>query len=86
MRLIAPLATSFPSLTLCAARSSLFTMAEKLRFDVYPTPELLELIDRWRGQQPGVPSRAEAARRLLTDALEARVKRQPARRQKAAGE
>ena len=83
---LAPLSTSFPSLTLCAARSSLFTMAEKLRFDVYPTPELLELIDRWRGQQPGVPSRAEAARRLLTDALEAKVKRQPARQQKAAGE
>jgi hypothetical protein len=61
-------------------------MAEKLRFDVYPTLELLELLDRWRGQQPGVPSRAEAARRLLTEALEAKVKRQPVRRLKVAAE
>lgn len=59
-------------------------MAERLRFDVYPTPELLELLDQWRGQQPGVPPRAEAARRLLTEALEAKVKRYPARRLKAA--
>jgi hypothetical protein len=61
-------------------------MAQKLRFDVYPTLELLELLDRWRGQQPGVPSRAEAARRLLTEALESKVKRQPVRRLKAAAE
>jgi hypothetical protein len=37
--------------------------------DIYPKPELLEALDRWRGQQPGVPPRAAAARMLMEDGL-----------------
>jgi hypothetical protein len=44
-------------------------MAEKLRFEIYPTPELLRALDRWRGRQDDVPPRAEAARRLLERGL-----------------
>jgi hypothetical protein len=40
-----------------------------LRLELYPTPELLEALDRWRAQQPGIPQRADAGRRLLEEML-----------------
>jgi hypothetical protein len=33
------------------------------------SPELRDRIDAWRGKQPGVPSRADAVRKLLEKAL-----------------
>jgi hypothetical protein len=39
------------------------------RFIFSAPPSLLARIDRWRAQQPGVPTRAEAVRQLLTNAL-----------------
>lgn len=41
----------------------------KQRLDIYPTDDLLRALDRWRAAQPGLPPRAEAARRILTDRL-----------------
>ncbi len=38
---------------------------EKPRFEMRLPPELAEGIDRWRREQPDLPSRAEAARRLI---------------------
>ena len=32
--------------------------------------EMVEAIDRWRGQQPGVPSRSEAIRRMVQHSLD----------------
>jgi hypothetical protein len=64
-------------------------MPDKPRLDIYPPPEMVDALDRWRGRQPGVPTRAEAARRLVEIALEAegvRMAGKPARRQKAAAE
>lgn len=65
-------------------------MPEKLRFDLYPSRELLRRLDRWRIEQPDAPARAEAARRLLDEALRAKEQQAapaPARkRQKAAVE
>jgi hypothetical protein len=29
----------------------------------------LEMVDKWRAQQPGIPSRAEAIRRLVERAI-----------------
>jgi hypothetical protein len=40
------------------------------RFIFSSTPELLRRIDEWRRLQPDLPSRAEAVRRLLKEALE----------------
>lgn len=35
-----------------------------------PMPDsLVEAVDRWRAQQPGIPNRSEAIRRLLEIAL-----------------
>ena len=45
------------------------------RLEVYPSDELQSALDRWRFLQPGVPSRAEAARRLLGLALNAEIER-----------
>ena len=51
-------------------------MAKKpARFEVYPTPGLVEAIDRWRAKQDGLPPRADAARRLLVIALTAEGER-----------
>jgi hypothetical protein len=64
-------------------------MAQKLRLDVYPTPDLLDAINRWRGKQPDIPPLATAVRRLVESALLAegiRVAGKSARRQKAAAE
>jgi hypothetical protein len=33
-------------------------------------PELLEQIDRWRREQPDLPTRPEAIRRLVVNALQ----------------
>ncbi len=32
--------------------------------------EMVEAIDRWRGRQPGVPSRSEAIRRMIQNSLD----------------
>lgn len=42
------------------------------RFGMVVEPEFLEKIDHWRRQQPDLPSRAEAIRRLVKQALEQR--------------
>jgi hypothetical protein len=44
----------------------------RLRLDLYPSPELIEALDRLRAQTPGLPSRAEAARGLLEEGLKTR--------------
>jgi len=36
-----------------------------IRFEIRLQPELSIKIDEWRRQQPDLPSRAEAARRLI---------------------
>jgi hypothetical protein len=41
------------------------------RFIFSAEPSLLARIDKWRARQPGLPSRAEAVRRLILNALEA---------------
>jgi hypothetical protein len=41
------------------------------RFIFSAEPSLLARIDKWRARQPGLPSRAEAVRRLILKALEA---------------
>lgn len=40
------------------------------RFIFSAEPSLIAKIDKWRAKQPGVPTRAEAVRRLITRALE----------------
>jgi hypothetical protein len=40
------------------------------RFEIRMDPELVERIDRWRSRQPGVPTRAEAIRRLVESMLQ----------------
>ena len=45
---------------------------EKLkRFEMLAPPEWLAAVDRWRALQPGIPSRAEAIRRLVEKGLTA---------------
>jgi hypothetical protein len=41
------------------------------RFELRLPPELSDEIDRWRRDQPDLPPRAEAARRLIELGLEA---------------
>ncbi len=41
------------------------------RFELRLPPELGDEIDQWRRQQPDLPSRAEAARRLIEAGLKA---------------
>jgi uncharacterized protein YfbU (UPF0304 family) len=43
------------------------------RFEMRLDEELLERVDGWRASQPDIPSRSEAARRLISSALEART-------------
>jgi metal-responsive CopG/Arc/MetJ family transcriptional regulator len=40
------------------------------RFEMKAPSHWLERIDQWRGKQLGIPSRAEAIRRLVDKALE----------------
>ena len=40
------------------------------RFEMVTPPGWMERIDAWRAKQPGIPSRAEAIRRLVDKALE----------------
>ena len=54
-----------------------------MRFDIYPQPDLLAALDRWRGAQPDVPNRAEAARRVLEEALAAKGYFKAPRKRKA---
>jgi metal-responsive CopG/Arc/MetJ family transcriptional regulator len=49
------------------------------RFEVRLSPELGDEIDDWRRKQQDIPSRAEAARRLIELSLKA-AKEQPAKR------
>ena len=46
-------------------------MAKQIRdrVDFYPLPELRQALDQWRARQPGLPSRAEAVRHILTGFL-----------------
>jgi hypothetical protein len=53
-------------------------MPEKYRLDIYPDRDFLLRVDRWRIEQPDAPTRAEAVRRLVDEALEAKAKQQPA--------
>jgi metal-responsive CopG/Arc/MetJ family transcriptional regulator len=39
------------------------------RFMFSAEPSLLERVDKWRAKQPGLPSRAEAVRRLIVKSL-----------------
>jgi hypothetical protein len=61
-------------------------MTNKRRLEIYPDSELLLRLDRWRIEQPGAPSRAEAARRLLDGALPAAGQVKPARKRQQAAE
>lgn len=40
------------------------------RFIFSAEPSLFAKVDKWRGKQPGVPTRAEAVRRLILKGLE----------------
>jgi hypothetical protein len=42
---------------------------KSFRFIFSAEPSLIAKVDKWRGKQPGVPTRAEAVRRLLLKAL-----------------
>ncbi|HZE53835.1 MAG TPA: YfbU family protein [Bradyrhizobium sp.] len=42
------------------------------RFELRLDPSILERMDGWRGDQPDLPSRAEAVRRLIEEGLSAR--------------
>ena len=42
---------------------------ETERFAMFMSPELIAAVDEWRRKQPDLPSRAEAVRRLLQQAL-----------------
>jgi len=41
------------------------------RFEMVTPPGWMESIDEWRSKQPGIPSRAEAIRRLVEKGLKA---------------
>lgn len=40
------------------------------RFIFSSEPSLLAKVDKWRAKQPGVPTRAEAVRRLILKGLQ----------------
>lgn len=51
--------------------------ADKMqRMQLVIQPALIEDIDRWRGQQPGVPNRSEAVRNLISIALQAEAEKE----------
>lgn len=41
-----------------------------MRRQIIIDDELIELLDRWRAQQPGIPSRSQAIRELLRRQLD----------------
>lgn len=41
-----------------------------VRFEMRANQKWIEAVDAWRAQQPGIPSRAEAIRRLVDMGLE----------------
>lgn len=43
---------------------------KSVRFIFSAEPSLIEKVDKWRGKQPGVPTRAEAVRRLILKGLQ----------------
>lgn len=44
----------------------LFGMSTKSdRFEMRVPPDLIEKVDEWRAQQPGIPSRASAIRHMI---------------------
>jgi len=47
------------------AYSASMAIQKPTRLDIYPHPELVSALDRWRRDQPDLPPRAEAARRLI---------------------
>jgi metal-responsive CopG/Arc/MetJ family transcriptional regulator len=47
------------------------------RLNVIVPAEWVDLVDRWRSHQPGLPNRSEAIRRLVSQALEAEAKGKP---------
>lgn len=51
-----------------------------LRFEIRLSPQLSDKIDRWRRRQPDVPSRAEAARRLIDLGIDASPAPSPPRK------
>jgi hypothetical protein len=55
-------------------------MGNRERLDIKPLPELRQAIDRWRAGQPGVPSRAAAARMILEQALGVGAVKPPVKR------
>jgi hypothetical protein len=58
----------------------------RLRFELHPEPDLVEAVDRFRAQTPGLPSRAEAGRMLIEEALKARELLKPEKSKRASGE
>ena len=47
------------------------------RLNLLVPGEWVDLVDRWRSHQPGLPNRSEAIRRLVSQALEAEAKGKP---------
>lgn len=43
---------------------------KSVRFIFSAEPSLLAKVDKWRAKQPGLPSRAEAVRRLILKGLQ----------------
>jgi metal-responsive CopG/Arc/MetJ family transcriptional regulator len=49
------------------------------RFEMRAPAELLSRVDEWRREQPDIPNRSEAIRRLIEAGLEAAVDQQQKR-------
>jgi hypothetical protein len=58
---------------------SMAATTPRTRLDFYPSPELRKAIDRWRIEQDGEPTRAEAVRRIVEDWLTTKGAFKPAR-------
>jgi hypothetical protein len=50
------------------------TQEKSERFAMWATPAFLQAVDDWRRKQPDLPSRAEAVRRLVEQALKAKAR------------
>lgn len=48
-----------------AARGCTYNFMKELRFELRTDDAWMKVVDDWRAKQPGVPSRAEAIRRLV---------------------
>ena len=46
--------------------------AKSERFEMRLSPELIAMLDQWRREQPDLPARAEAIRRLVEIGLKAK--------------